>query len=110
MPTKEEIYDEQIAPVLLEAGKIAKEHGIDLLACVDISDEDDPYAMAETRCIDMAKANAAMRLVQFAIRAKGNVDSLMIGLVKDQRGKPHNSFVLKILERMDDATAGADHG
>jgi len=105
MLTKEQIYDEQIAPILLEAGKIAKEHGIDFLACVDIASEDQPYGTAETRFIDMGKAHAAMRLVEFAILAKGNVDSLMIGLAKDQRGKPHNSMVLTMLERMDAATA-----
>ena len=104
MPTREDIYDEQIAPILLEAGKIAKEHGIDLLACVDISSEDHPYGTVEIRCIDMSKAHAAMRLIQFAILAKGNVDSLMMELVKDQKGKPHNSFALRIFENMEAAT------
>lgn len=105
MPTKEQIYDKQIAPILLEAGKIAKEHGIDFLACVDIASEEHPYGTAETRCIDMSTAHAAMRLVEFAILARGNVDSLMIGLTKDQRGKPHNSMVLTMLGRMSAETA-----
>lgn len=95
---KEAIYDEQIAPLLLAAGTIARDNGIDLLACVDISSDSDRYAVAETRCIDLQNAQAAMRLVQFAIVARGNVDNLIISLARDQEGKPHSSLFLKMLE------------
>lgn len=101
MSTKEQIYDAEIAPILLEAAKIAQRHSIDFLACVDISSEQSPIATAETRCVDMSNSHAAMRLVQLAILAKGNVDSLVFGLAKDQRDRPHNSLVLKILESSD---------
>ena len=96
--TAEQIYDEKIAPLLLEAGRIAQENGIDFLACVDIADDNKKHATATTRCINMGTAHAVMRLVYFAISAKGNVDLMMFRVLKDQQDKPHNSVVLQMLE------------
>jgi len=96
---KETIYDDEIAPLLLEAARIAHEHEIDFVAVVDIGSEEDPYAVGATRSVDMAHAQAAIRLVNLASYAMGNVDRLMIDLIRDQKGKPHNSMALTMFWR-----------
>lgn len=101
MASKEQIYDEKIAPVLFEVAAIAKDHDIDFVASVDISDEENPYATGCTRCVDMRTAHAAMRLIYFASSVDGNVDLLMMRLLQDQKDKPHGSAALTILRRLE---------
>lgn len=96
--SKESIYDEQIAPLMLKAAEVAKQHGIDFVAVVDIADADDPYAIGVTRSVG-SNPQPSVGLVNYAASHKGNVDSMMMQLVREQKDTPHNSIVITMLSR-----------
>jgi hypothetical protein len=95
--SSEQIYDEQIAPLLLQAAGIAKENDIDFIAVVDIADEDDPYAAAVTRTLGKSP-QVAIALVNEAVDACGNFDRLVISVYRKQKGMQHTSAYLKLLD------------
>lgn len=92
----EKLYDEQIAPLLLKAGEIAKANGMSLAALVE-------YAPGEFgRTVHLsAGSHFSIRLVEAAIQAKGNVDSLYIALARHGREHGHSSMVLNLLSSSD---------
>jgi len=87
--TPEQIYDEQIAPKLLALAKECNEAGLSLVATCEWQ----PWESGETAFINK-DASFAVRLVHAAIKAHGNVDTLMFWLVKYARQHGHSSVFL----------------
>ena len=50
--TKEEVYDEEISPLMVEIIRITKEHGIAMLASFSIPTEEHPHLLCTTHLPD----------------------------------------------------------
>ncbi len=87
--TNEQIYDEQIAPKLLALAKECEEAGLSLVATCEWL----PGESGETAFINK-EASFAVRMVHTAIKAHGNVDTMMFALVKYARQHGHSSIFL----------------
>lgn len=73
----EKIYDEEIAPMLMQVGKRCEDLGLSMVAVVEY--EYDKRGTTRTIAED---AGLAMRIVSMAASAGQNVDSLMIGILR----------------------------
>lgn len=91
---REEFYDREIAPTLLELARKCQDNGLSFVAEVEWW----PGEGGTTAAI-AADASVTPRMVHMAARARGNVDALVIGLQRYGREHGHNSVVLGILER-----------
>jgi hypothetical protein len=89
--TKEQIYDEQVAPLLLRACKICEEAGIPMVAQVEYGDGD----FGLTGWLGKAPS-LAMQMILWAAQVKGNLDLLVIKAKRWNNGRPHNSVVLSM--------------
>jgi hypothetical protein len=96
---KESIYDKRIAPLLLQAGQIAKDNEIDFIAVVDIGDDEDPYAIAATRTLGHSP-QATIKLVNHASYSAGNVDKMIMGLIHEDKYESYGSVIITILSPM----------
>jgi len=93
-PTQEQIYDYQVAPLLLRAAKLCKEHDMSMVCRVD---GPKPGFGARTQ-ITMPGASSAHTLARWAAETDGNVDGLIMALMKHGREHGHSSVYLKLLE------------
>lgn len=73
----EAIYDEQIAPLLMQAGKLCEEHGMALVAVVEYEDG----KRGETRTLP-EDCGLAMRMLSILAGNGNNVDGYLMGLIK----------------------------
>lgn len=89
--TNEEFYDAEIAPVLLRLGKQCEAHGMPFLACVDWGE------MARTEYLP-TESKFPIRLATWAARAQGDVDSLMIAVLKYADKHGHSSLIVSQLQ------------
>src|SRR5882757_433372 len=89
----EEFYDKEIAPKLLELGTLCKDRGMSFACFVEYF----PGHFAETACVK-ADASFAFRLILWAGRCRGNIDSLMIAVQRWAQKHGHSSAVLNILK------------
>lgn len=85
----EQIYDEQIAPLLLEVGKICQTHGLPLVAQVEY----EPGEMGLTKFLP-AGSGMAMEMMNKAARCRNNVDSLIMWLMAHAKEHGHSSIFL----------------
>src|SRR5450432_4241349 len=99
---KEQIYDEQISPLMTQIIKICQDHEIDFIANFELGPVDegrDPEEQA-TSCHTFLNFNNHLRIIfmDYARQANENGDALIIGLVKHARlyGN-HSSAYLEIL-------------
>ncbi|MES2887284.1 MAG: hypothetical protein V4739_04655 [Pseudomonadota bacterium] len=90
--TPEQIYDERIAPKLLALATECEAAGFSLVATCEWQ----PGESGETAFINK-DASFAIRLVHTAIKAHGNVDTLMFALMKHARKHGHRSLILSQL-------------
>lgn len=90
--TNEQVYDEDVAPLLMKAALVCKERGMSLVVAVE-------YARDEIGQTTILQPGAGfwVRLVDFAARARGNVDILVMGLMRHAREHGHGSAYLSIL-------------
>lgn len=88
--TGEERFDQTIAPLLLQAATIARDHGMSLLAVCQF--EADKFSTTRTVAED---AGPYVRLCDAAVRSGGNVDKMIFELMRE----PHTSLCLVALER-----------
>ena len=93
---EERRYDELVAPLLLEAGRLCEALGFSFVAAVEWS----PGEMGTTHSIQDG-ASAAINLVGMAALSHGNVDSLFIKVQSYAKQHGHNSVILASLDRMD---------
>lgn len=77
MPTEAE-YDEKIAPLLMEVGKICEDLGMSIVARVEWA----PGEYGLTVCGNGESSGVDQRLAFMAAACRGNIDSLFIGLRK----------------------------
>ena len=91
--TPEQVYDQEIAPLLLRAGQIAERHGIALTCLVQ-------WAEGETGRTETMPHDRwpEARLASLGVRARGNVDALISAIRKDGEKRGHNSIWLRLLE------------
>lgn len=90
----EAVYDAEIAPLLLKAGKIAEEHGMALVCFA----EWEPGETGSTHTLP-ENPSAAARIAYYAAQCQGNIDSLIMTLQKDGKRYGHGSLMLTVLER-----------
>jgi hypothetical protein len=77
MTMSEAIYDEKIAPLLMQAGKLCEEHGLAMVAVVEY----EPGKRGETRMLPDG-SGLAMKMLSMLAMAGENVDGYMIGLTR----------------------------
>ena len=87
----EQFYDEEIAPVLLELAKKCDEKSISLISAVEFA----PNDIGGT--YNIKKPGIEMKVAYLGCRCLGNVDNLIMSLLKDAKKNGHNSIYLKIL-------------
>ena len=86
---REAFYDREIAPALLDLGRHCMEHGLNFLAVVEWS----PGEQGRTGFIG-PDAGLGICLAEVAARANGNVDSLIIAIMKHATKHGHSSLCL----------------
>jgi len=93
--TKEEIYDAEIAPVLLGLAKKCAELQMAFIACVEYDPANEGIGRTEFCPVDeRGKLSAAQRLTHWAARSFGNLDKLMIACDTHARKHGHSSIYL----------------
>ena len=95
----EEWYDQNVAPVLAELATKCSERGMSFLATV--GNQGDSY---QTRQF-VDSHDPAIRLILFASKARGNIDSLLMAVIKDaeERGGVDFSVYLTNLKNYSEA-------
>lgn len=88
----ERYYDEHVAPVLAQLAKDCAERGMHIMAYVEY----EPGARGLT-CARSGEPSAAFLIAEAAARANGNIDSLMITVMRHASVHGHSSVVLKTL-------------
>lgn len=83
----EQQYDDEIAPLLMEAGKRCEALGISMVARAEWAP--DEYGITQ---VQSETASIGQKLAQLAAHAKGNFDALAIGAIKSFG--PGNSIFL----------------
>jgi hypothetical protein len=73
----EAIYDEQIAPLLMQAGKLCEQHGLAMVAVVEYDKE----ARGTTRMLP-DRAGLAMRMLAMLAASGNNIDSYLINVIR----------------------------
>lgn len=89
----EAIYDDQIAPLLMQAAKLAEENGISLVAKTEWGDRS-----GTTKTL--SHPSVAMRILELVTRTGDNVDGLFMALMRYGRERGHSSIYLSMLENM----------
>ena len=87
--SKEAYYDEHIAPKLLALAKECEDNGLSLLAVC----EWEPGEYGSTRNLQ-AGSSFAIRMVDTAAKAQGNVDSFMMAIERHAMKHGHGSMYL----------------
>lgn len=88
----EQIYDEQIAPLLLKASKICEANGMSMLAEVEY----EPGELGRTTSIQ-PDACLSLKLACVAAACKNNVDNLIFWIMRYGREHGHSSACLNVL-------------
>jgi hypothetical protein len=90
---REQFYDPEIAPTLLELARKCQDNGLSTVAMV----EWEPGETGRTAC-PAAGAGVGIRMAELAMQARGNVDSLILALMKYGKEHGHSSVGLRLLE------------
>ncbi len=91
----EQVYDDEIAPLLMQAAKKAEAVGLPLVCYVQLGPDN------HGRTVTLpADAPFAVRMVELAARCNGNADSFLLALIKHARKHgPGGSMLMNILLR-----------
>lgn len=73
----EAIYDEQIAPLLMQAGKLCEQHGLAMVAVVEYGKE----LRGETRLLPEG-SGLAMHMLSMLAASGNNIDSYLIKVIR----------------------------
>lgn len=94
---KEKIYDEEIAPKLLELCKRCKELEMSFIASIEYDPENSGRGTTEFQMPDeKGKLSSAQRLVHWASRCEGNIDRLFLACDRHAREHGHSSIYLEL--------------
>jgi hypothetical protein len=88
----EELYDTQIAPLLLQAANLCKEHKIPFIAVTEYNKDD----FGCTKYLG-ENPSVTMLVLHWAYLAKDNVDNLIIALMRYAKEHGHSSVFLQRL-------------
>lgn len=94
--SKEEFYDTEIAPKLLELAKLCKEKEIPFFARVEYNSEAGEGA---TTAFTTKDDSLGQKMLNWVGQAKNNFDLFMMAVLREVKGKPHNSIYLTILQK-----------
>jgi hypothetical protein len=86
---REAFYDAEVAPALLTIGKKCQDNGLSFIAVAEWA----PGETGRTGCLAEG-AGVGIRITELAAQAAGNVDSLILALMKYGREHGHNSMCL----------------
>lgn len=87
--TNEEFYDAEIAPKLLELCNLCGDRGMSLVAAVEFA----PNMVGETSRL-VEGHGVEMRMAYLGIKARGNIDSLVIEVARRAHEVGHSSMIL----------------
>lgn len=99
--TNEKIYDTEIAPKLLEIAERCQVLGFPMVAAVEWENSEGNRGRTEfcpSTNDPATRPTAAQLLVHYAARSNGNVDALIMGIIKDARKFGHSSLYLQMLD------------
>lgn len=91
---REDFYDREVAPVLLELARKCEGSGMSFLAMVEWAPDETGQTMSVRD-----NASIALRMALWAMQAKGNADALITQMQKHGKEHGHNSVYLHLLER-----------
>jgi hypothetical protein len=91
---REQFYDHEIAPALLDLARKCQENGLSIAVMV----EWEPGETGRTVALS-ANSGFGIRMVEVAMRANGNVDNLILALMKYGKEHGHSSVRLTMLDR-----------
>ncbi len=94
--TGEEIYDQQIAPLLLQVAKLCEQHGMAMVATVEFA----PNNRGCTHTLP-ADAGLAMKMAYLLTKTGVNVDGYIINLVRMCRELGVDTSGSIVLQRME---------
>ena len=89
---REQFYDREIAPVLMDLADKCESNGLSLAAMV----EWEPGETGRTATLS-AHAGFGIRMAEAAMRSHGNVDALIMALMKYATESGHSSACLHLL-------------
>lgn len=92
----EDLYDAHIAPLLLEAAKIADANGLPFVALVQYGPGEHDVGRTECRADN---GGWPLSLAAMAARARGNLDAVVVGARQMLGPGHHGSLVLDVLNR-----------
>jgi hypothetical protein len=98
--TPEEIYDSEIAPALLKIATRCKELGFPFVAAVEWDSAVEGQRGRTEFCPkdDEKRPSAAQLLCHYAARSNGNIDSMLMAVMRGARQYGHSSIYLKMLD------------
>ncbi len=91
---REQYYDNEVAPVLLELSRKCQSNGLSIVAQVEWW----PGETGTTAAI-VEGAGVGIRIAHLGMQVHGNVDSLILALMKYGREHGHESACLAALSR-----------
>lgn len=98
--TPEETYDAEIAPALLAVAKRCQELGFPMVASVEWEPGENgrtEFCPPTNETGDLPRPSAKQLLVHYAARCNGNIDSMLMAVLKDAEKYGHGSAYLRIL-------------
>jgi hypothetical protein len=93
MPTKEEIYDGQVAPLMTRIIEICQAHKIKMHASYEL----DGGMMCTTNLHHGEPSPVPLRLMLYASKAGNNIDAFMGAVKRDAAEYGHTSIALELL-------------
>lgn len=91
----EAIYDEKIAPMLAEVSKLCQQHDLPMFAVVEY----EPGHFGETAC-QQPTQHMAVSMAHMASRCRGNLDSLVISILRFCKSKGIDTRASMVANRM----------
>ncbi len=89
---REDFYDREIAPALMELAGKCQSNGLSMVAMAEWA----PEGSGRTAAL-VENSSFAIRMAEVAIKSRGNVDSLIMALMKYAGEHGHSSVCLKQL-------------
>lgn len=96
--SNEEFYDKKIAPELARLSKLCEARNMAFVASVEYDPENQGRGRTEFQPADTGdQLSAAQRIVHWAARCNGNIDSLIIACIRHGEKHGHGSAYLTML-------------
>ena len=97
MSTSEQIYDAEIAPELMKLAARCKELGFAMVASVEWEAGETGRTEAHGPWGENGIPSAKQKLVHWAARCNGNIDTFLMAVMRDAEKHGHSSIYLRML-------------